>query len=156
MTVKTHKNSSYFSLNWDLGECNGPKSKGHYDAFADDANSLEYYEPNNTFIDRCCVPPEPQVLICHNHKGPFGWGGSFLEILGQRYCDDFIGFKAMRRVNIFGRIDILFLNRRYNNPTNLATKLFCLPLIPNIIASVHSNEAQADTNLPKNLTNSGK
>ena len=48
--------------------------------------------------ERCCITPGYHILTCHNEKGPFGWGKSSIEIQGQRYCDDFVGFEAMRKV----------------------------------------------------------
>ena len=101
MSIRNH-DSSYFSLDWELGSCYGPKSRNYY--------GREYYRSdlytNLTFIDRCCLPSGSHVLICHNRMGPFGWGESSLEILGHRYCDDFVGFKALRKLELTGKTNL--------------------------------------------------
>ena len=88
LTIQKHNNKALnVSHQWQLGSC---------------ANGSPSYEMNSTYTkyERCCLTPGYHTLTCHNEKGPFGWGKSFIEIQGQRYCDDFVGFKAMRRVNI--------------------------------------------------------
>ena len=100
MTIRNHVNS-YFLLEWELGSCSGPKSR--------DNDGFDYYKSNRIFVDRCCLPPGHHVLICHNRIGPFGWGGSSLEILGQRYCDDFVGFRVMRKISLFGNNNFPFM-----------------------------------------------
>ena len=77
-----------------MGSCRGPSKE-----FTRNAN----YTSNTTYVERCCLTPGMHILTCLNEKGPYGWGNGSIEILGQRYCDDFIGFKAMRRVPIFGK-----------------------------------------------------
>ena len=83
---KQNKDMQNVSHRWELGSCEGSLS----------------YEMNFTYVkyERCCLIPGYHTLTCHNEKGPFGWGNSSLEINGQRYCNDFVGFKAMRRVLI--------------------------------------------------------
>ena len=84
-----------FSLNWKMDDsCYGPKDSVVYSA-------------NNTYVDRCCLSPGIYTLICRNHAGPFGWGSSFLEILGQRYCDDFVGFKGLRSIIVSGKFELV-------------------------------------------------
>ena len=74
-----------FSRKWKLGSCYGPIG-------------LLQYKDKQKYWDRCCLTPGVYTLICSNDRGPYGWGNSFIEILGQRYCDDFVGFKGFRRV----------------------------------------------------------
>ena len=77
------------SRRWELGSCGGSKN----------------YDGNFTYIkhERCCLKPGEHILTCHNEKGPYGWGRSSIEVQGQRYCDDFIGFKAQRSILIHGK-----------------------------------------------------
>ena len=84
LNVGDQQQKQQFSLKWKLDSCDGPR------------NSVKY-RYNNTYWDRCCLNPGIYTLICKNDIGSFGWGNSFIEILGQRYCDDFAGYKAMRR-----------------------------------------------------------
>ena len=81
---------------WQLGSC---------------ANGSVSYERNYTYTknERCCLPQGMHTLTCHNEKGPFGWGKSSIEIQGQRYCDDFVGFKAMRNVFISDKCIIFII-----------------------------------------------
>ena len=80
----------YFNPKWKLDSCYGPK------------NSVKYVG-NNTYVDRCCLSSGVYTLICKNEVGPYGWGNSFVEILGQRYCNDFVGSKGLRRFVVTGK-----------------------------------------------------
>ena len=71
-------------IRWKFGECS---SRGKY---ADDM----------TYIHRCCLEPGDHTLTCINTKEPHGWKQGFIEIEGNRYCHDFMGYKAMRRIAI--------------------------------------------------------
>ena len=70
-----------------MGSCYGPKWE------------LDY-EKRNKIYDRCCLPEGRYTLTCKNTKSVYGWGDSIFEINGERYCDDFVGFKAMRRISV--------------------------------------------------------
>ena len=79
--------NALFSPEWRMESCFGPKTT---------------YLSNTTYYDRCCLPSGTYTLICKNTKSKYGWGNADFEIDGKRYCDDFIGFKAMRKVCIQG------------------------------------------------------
>ena len=89
---KNEKDTLHFSWEWKLESCYGPKHG--FD-----------YSPNEIHYDRCCLPPGQYTLTCINRQSKYGWGNAFLEIDGKRYCDDFVGFKAMRKVSVLGKID---------------------------------------------------
>ena len=81
-----------------------PKNNGASWKFGSCHSSL-LYGYNKQYTERCCLAPALEyTLICKMVNG-FGWGDGFMEIEGHRYCDDFIGYRAMRRVTILG-IDI--------------------------------------------------
>ena len=65
-------------------------------------NVSEWYEDNKPkkYIHKCCAQPGNYTLICHNLKKPTGWKGGYIEFLGHRHCDDFMGFKAIRGIRI--------------------------------------------------------
>ena len=79
----------YFDRKWTLGSCYGPKFGRNY-------------KPNETWIDRCCLPEGQHTLACMNTKSIYGWGNVTFQIDGKRYCDDFVGFKALRKISIKG------------------------------------------------------
>lgn len=81
----------YFSPEWRMGSCYGPKLGG-----------FSEYVPTEVHIDKCCLPPGKYTLNCKNTKSKYGWGNYIFTINGKRYCDDFVGFKAMRIVLIDG------------------------------------------------------
>ena len=60
---------------------------------------------------RCCVEPGRYTLTCFNTKSPHGWKGGFIAIDGIHYCDDFMGFKAMRRITIDGESTCLLITK---------------------------------------------
>ena len=79
---------------WELGSCNGEND----------------YESNKTIIQRCCLLPGPQILICYNDKNTLGWGNTYIEIQGKRYCDDFVGIRAIREALIAGSLQYYGIN----------------------------------------------
>ena len=76
-----------FSPEWRIGSCYGPSTN---------------YLSNVTYYDRCCLSQGTYTLICKNTKSKYGWRNADFRIDGKRYCDDFVGFKAMRTVSIKG------------------------------------------------------
>ena len=90
MNVGDNKgDSGLFSPEWRMGSCYGPKHGWTYSS-------------NETHFDRCCLTPGTYTLICKNTKSKYGWGNTDFKINGKRYCDDFVGFKAMRTITIQG------------------------------------------------------
>ena len=85
----------YFKRKWKMGSCRGPSKE-----YTRNAN----YTSNTTYVERCCLAPGMHILTCLNEIGPYGWGNGYIEILGQRYCDDFVGFRAMRKVSLLGKM----------------------------------------------------
>ena len=50
---------------------------------------------------RCCVDPKQTTLTCEVQsisQKVKGWRDNFLEVRGRRYCHDFIGYRAMRKL----------------------------------------------------------
>ena len=95
MRIETHFGQNYengtdfFSPEWTLGSCNGWIGK-----------------ENETHFYRCCLQPGQHTLTCINKKSEFGWGNVTFRINGKRYCDDFVGFKAMRTILFEGKKNI--------------------------------------------------
>ena len=86
-----------FLRKWELGSCFGHPSQT-YDT------ELNYIDSDESLmVSKCCLKPGLYSLFCHNLVKPFGWGKGYLEIQGRRYCDDFVGFKAMRKVIVSGK-----------------------------------------------------
>ena len=81
--------TGYFSPEWTLESCHGPPFDWPYDE-------------NEIYYDRCCLLPGRHTLTCINKKSEFGWGNVTFKIDGERYCDDFFGFKAMRTILVEG------------------------------------------------------
>ena len=74
-------------LDWKLGPCF--KSREH-------TNDKVYNQKG------CCIEPGNYTLTCYNTQSPDGWKKGKITINGNDYCDDFIGYKAMRRITIMG------------------------------------------------------
>ena len=74
--------TDYFAPEWTLESCNN--------GWTGNENETHYF--------RCCLQPGQHTLTCINKKSEFGWGNVTFEIDGKRYCDDFVGFKAMRSI----------------------------------------------------------
>ena len=76
-------------LHWTLGTC---------------SPSFEYTNGKVFKEKDCCLAAGNHTLTCYNTRQPHGWKKGFIVINGERYCDDFIGYKAMRRIIIKGNI----------------------------------------------------
>ena len=84
MDVKLTTKYDGHLVGWELGPC---------------SNSTNY-EDFKMYVEKCCISPGNYTLRCYADKQPDGWKGGCIEFLGRRYCDDFIGFKSMHRVQI--------------------------------------------------------
>ena len=82
----TTKNNANL-IRWTLGNCSN--HYGHYNHSL--GNEFRNYH------QRCCLPPGQYTLTCQNDNYPDGWHGDYIEIQGQRYSEDFLAYKAMRR-----------------------------------------------------------
>ena len=87
MDVKVTTKIDAQLLDWTLGSCGKTQEYADYNV---------YYEKS------CCVRPGNYTLACYNTKLPYGWKKGKITINGQDYCDDFMGYKALRRVTIIG------------------------------------------------------
>ena len=72
-------------LKWTLGTCSA---------------SLQYTNFKTMKEKDCCLAPGNHTLTCYNRREPHGWKNGFILVNGERYCDDFIGYKAMRKIVI--------------------------------------------------------
>ena len=100
--VGQDQRGQYFNHTWEIGTCSS-------------VQATQYGRPTYIeYFERCCLKPGPHTLTCQKvpHECPSclnnvdnveGWGDNSLIIQGQRYCDDFIGVRAMRRVNLLGK-----------------------------------------------------
>ena len=70
-------------LKWTFGNC----------------TSLSIYEDYTQYFQRCCLPPGPHILTCVNVEKPEGWKNAFIDINGRRFCDDFMSFTLMEKIN---------------------------------------------------------
>ena len=85
-------NDTISARQWTLGSCSGPK----YDMESFSSMTIYYY-------DRCCLLPGKYTLTCSNIQHTYGWGNVTFTIDGKQYCDDFVGFEAMRTVTVKGK-----------------------------------------------------
>ena len=92
------------SIKWNLGQC---------------TSSISYHWPNHyspshmsaqfLYTKRCCMEAKQYTLICgikDMRKKHEGWAESFLTIQGRRYRNDFVGYKALRKVSINGILSL--------------------------------------------------
>ena len=93
--IGKQKNDDLFERKWRMGSCFGPKP------FPDRFNGpVDRYEAGKTYLDVCCLEDGNYVLECANAIAPYGWGNGYMEMNGQRYCDDFFGFRSFRNVEV--------------------------------------------------------
>ena len=122
-----------FLRQWKMEACYGPKNGWDYST-----REIHY--------DRCCLLPGKYTLTCVNNKTTYGWGDAFLEIAGKRYCDDFIGFKAMRTVSVIGILKfegIFFAKVDHRKTQRNKTIMFKLNILNSIATTtVSSNNSE--------------
>ena len=70
---------------------------------------------HRSYFERCCLKPGTHTLTCWNLATTDNWRGNSVVIQGQRYCDDFIGYRAMRKIHIFGKIAVIPMVIRIEN-----------------------------------------
>ena len=86
MDVKVSTRYDGHQITWEFGNC----------------SSVGRYEDNKQYLHRCCMKPGKYSLTCTNINEAHGWKKGYIEIQGHRYCDDFMGYKSMRRISISG------------------------------------------------------
>ena len=72
-------------IGWNFGNC---------------LSTLEY-SGIGTYSEKCCLPRGSHIMSCLSYKSS-GWAGNFISFLGHRFCDDHVGYKAMRKIDAFG------------------------------------------------------
>ena len=73
-------------VRWNLGDCSSVKgSEYHFKAL---------------YIQRCCLQPGIQLLSCYSDPPAVGWKGAYITIDGHRYCDNFVGYRFLQKLNI--------------------------------------------------------
>ena len=90
-----------YGLRWTFGSCS---SSLNYDNFLGHLHS---------YTERCCLPPGEHTLACNGNKKYEGWADSSLEIQGRQYCDDFIGYEAMRRIIVTGSVKVFWRQEKF-------------------------------------------
>ena len=77
---------------WKLGACTS-------------LNSIEdgatYHYPA-LYTERCCLEPGRHTLLCYNYPPARGWNNAHILIDGERYCDDFVGYKSFQKILVTG------------------------------------------------------
>ena len=93
------------SMSWTFGKCRG---RGRYfEIVGPLKNMIRYSDLTHTYFERCCNLPGLHLLRCEiesSWENDQGWAENFIEIQGHRYCHDFIGYSAIRRINLTGMI----------------------------------------------------
>ena len=84
---KIQVDQGYTDISWSIGSC---KSGLRYQVETSHAK---------TYSERCCLSPGEYNLQCHSNY-PAGWNGLYMEIQGNRYCNDFMGHTALRKIHI--------------------------------------------------------
>ena len=94
------------SMTWIFGKCRGRGR--YYEIYYGSVNRLlRLNDLMHTYVERCCNLPGQYLLRCGiktSWEKDQGWAENFIEIQGQRYCHDFIGYSAVRRINLIGMI----------------------------------------------------
>ena len=71
---------------WSLGHC---------------SQSQKWVGPG-TYIERCCLFKGVHTLTCKTNRDKNDWSTNVVQILGHRFCEDFVGYEAAMAINITG------------------------------------------------------
>ena len=95
-------------ITWNFGSC---KASSEYKWTEYGRGKLNR---KHVITERCCVEGLENNLLCgvlnveSTHQG---WADDYMEIQGHQYCNDFVGYNAMRKVKIKGICRFNFANR---------------------------------------------
>ena len=80
-----------YGLHWSLGSCN--------------LTLDDYNWPLTSVTKLCCFPSDIQMLRCkaQGSMAEMAWKQSSIEIAGHKFCDDFIGYTILLKINISGK-----------------------------------------------------
>jgi len=93
------------------------------------------YNSNSNYVENCCVSPGVYSLSCIDEKGD-GWQGGYLEINGERYCDDFYsGTRFVRPVTIYPNIKIGETGSAVNSVTQVSGPALFMSAKKEIVAN---------------------
>lgn len=93
-TVKTVTKAWGYEISWQVGNC---QSSGQFTS-------------NNQFSQECCMAAGDWPVTCDDSYGD-GWHGGYIEIDGNRYCDDFTtGFEKDGGTVTFSDSNLLCMN----------------------------------------------
>ena len=96
-------------IDWKFGPC---------------SSSLSYAD-HETYIERCCLREGIHTFSCLNKKKPIGWLDGYIEFQGQRFCDDFMSYKAMRKVEVRKFFTKTIVNPTTTSPESTAGNIDC-------------------------------
>ena len=71
-----------FEISWEFGNCNSYSQTYQSDRIYDNI--------------QCCQPLGNYILLCQDSYGD-GWNGGYIEIDGDKYCDDFTSGKRLSK-----------------------------------------------------------
>ena len=92
----------YRSIKWGFGGCRVSFTK----TFLKSHDYKGKFKTLHALTERCCTEEVENLLSCevsHLYADQQGWADNYLEIQGHQYCNDFIGYMAIRKVTIQGK-----------------------------------------------------
>ena len=65
--------------------------------------SHKYDSGSDKYTEKCCIPNGNYVLSCRKNNDDLGWLlNNFIEVGRHHFCDDYVGYIALRAINIPG------------------------------------------------------
>ena len=110
VTTATYANE----IEWSIG-CDGPRG-------CPECKSDGNYEDEESYDQKCCLPVDDDkndfVITCEDTYGD-GWHGSYLEINGKKYCEQFVDGKIHREAltnnfPVIGKISSVQYNEEFH------------------------------------------
>ena len=101
----TLPNDKSRSISWNFGSCYSlDGSPTPYHGWFDNLRAMGYDQKTYWTTQRCCTVTLKDTLTCaigdlpddsdDRHRG---WAGAYIQIQGHRFCNDFVGYKVLRK-----------------------------------------------------------
>ena len=71
------------------------------------------YSGNGRYTEKCCVPNGDHIFSCTNSQGN-GWDNAVVKIGDHQFCDDFVGYNKLIKINIPGSTEDTFLHNTFH------------------------------------------
>ena len=60
------------------------------------------WQGTGTYTEKCCLSDGRHIFTCRTSRNKNDWSSNVVTMMGQRFCNDFVGYEASIEVNVSG------------------------------------------------------